>query len=181
MCSTKLIPAFILLISFTTVAQAQTQRNTFDWNGNSYDVINLEDVTMNQGLVLTATEQQVLNVMGPPDSVDDVPNDLTVYNMTLLLYENSYFYFQENKIHQLDINSDNLVFHYNGHSFKVGDNIASLETLFPNSFNTHEDVNTIVVNLGFIDGGELNSSTIDLVIQYDSNNKINRIRKAPLP
>lgn len=177
----KIVTTLFLLFGWACTSYSQVQTAEYHWQGKVYDVINLENVTMNQGLVLTATEQQVLNVMGPPDSIDDVPNDLTGYKMTLLLYENSYFYFQENKIHQLDINSDNVVFHYNGQSFKVGDNIASLETLFPNSFNTHEDVNTIVVNLGFIDDGELNSSTIDLIIQYDLNNKINRIRKAPLP
>jgi len=50
MNSTKLITVFILLISFTTVAQAQTQRSTFDWNGNTYDVINPTDVTLNENL-----------------------------------------------------------------------------------------------------------------------------------
>jgi len=171
----KILTTLFVLFGWTCTSFSQVQTAEFHWQGKIYDVIKTEDVTMNQGLGLTATEQQVLNVMGTPDSVDDVQNDLTGHVMTLLLYENSYFYFQEDKIHQLDINSDNVVFHFNGQSFKVGDYIGPLEALFPNSFSAHEDVNTIVVNLGYIDNGELKASEIDLIIRYDINDKIKRI------
>src|SRR6056297_2693089 len=80
MSSSKLITVFILLISFATVAQAQTQRSTFDWNGNTYDVINPADVTLNESLGLELTPQDLTDTMGSPDSIEGRYSELTGYD-----------------------------------------------------------------------------------------------------
>jgi len=175
MSSTKLITLFILLISFTTVAQAQTQRSTFDWNGNTYDVINPADVKLNDSLGLDLTPQELTDTMGSPDSIEDRHSELTGFDLTLYRYQNTYIYFHEECLEQLDTTSGNITFGYDGVNFKVGDVVGPLKELFPNSFNAHKDENTFVVNLGYIDNGDLKSSEIDLIIQYDSNDKIKRI------
>ena len=175
MSSPKLISILILFISFTTIAQAQTQRSTFEWSGNTYDVINPADVKLNESLGLDLTPQELIDAMGNPDSVEDRHSELTGYDLTLFRYQDTYIYFHEERLEQLDANSGNITFGYDGVNFKVGDYIGPLEALFPNSFSAHEDVNTIVVNLGYIDNGELKASEIDLIIRYDINDKIKRI------
>lgn len=175
MSSTKLISIFILLISFTAVAQAQTQRSTFEWNGNIFDVINPADITLNESLGLDLTPQELIDAMGYPDSVEDRHSELTGYDLTLYRYQNTYIYFHEEHLEQLDANSGNITFGYGGVNFKVGDLVGPLEELFPNSFNAHKEKNTFVVNLGYIDNVELKPSEIDLIIQYDVNDKIKRV------
>ena len=128
----KKIISFTLLI--TTIISCNAQSN---------DALLMDQITISS-FPIQQTTQSLISHIGNPDSITDYDNEIDNETWLDYKYSGNSFYFFNNQQVSFDLKTDSFYF-YNS-SIKVGNNIAVINTFFPNSYTKREVLN----NLGFI-------------------------------
>ncbi len=170
----KNIYVFIIIL-LVSKNSCKAQNNIVDYN----------KIYVNNISIATFKPNDFINSIGSPSSiyVDDMGFNTDVYKKN----ENR-FNFYKNYIDEknenynigdlisFDIMDSTILVKINNTTFKVGDNIAILKTVFPKSFNNNTQYETIMIGFrGDMNGGSWISDN-RLNVKYDKNTeKIIRI------
>ncbi|PKV66341.1 hypothetical protein [Pontibacter ramchanderi] len=121
---------------------------------------------------LNDTPTALTSVLGKPKSIDNVRSEQDNKSYYLYTYKHGSFYFDVDKLVSININSGSVIMSFNGQNhIRVGDNISSLQDIFPNSYHLKED-GQLFVNFKTSSG----TATDDAILfEYDAKGVITNI------
>ena len=100
------------------------------------DTIRVSKVKINNQFLISSAKSVYISNLGQPNSTkvfDYETEDLTVERLT---YNQSTFSFSGDEMITFSIRDNSISVNLNNTSIKVGDNIATLQNIFPNSYNS---------------------------------------------
>lgn len=100
------------------------------------DTIRVSKVKINNQFLVSSAKSVYISKLGQPNSskvFDYETEDITVET---LMYNQSSFSFSEDEMITFSIRDNSISVKLNNTSIKVGDNIAALQNIFPNSYNS---------------------------------------------
>lgn len=170
---------FMILILILTGSDIIAQNYDFDLiSVNDLKIsksITLEN-TKNESISLGDPKTEIIDVFGNPDNTKLVHWEIRDEMVNTFIYLNSTFSFLNDTLRSFYIKDPDFVFKYNDVEFKVGDQISSLSSVYPISYNNRYD-NSMVVYFGVEIEGEMKPSVVSLYIEFNSNEKVTGISR----
>ncbi|MBD1397881.1 hypothetical protein H9Q13_11955 [Pontibacter sp. JH31] len=163
----------VIAVMSIYVYNAQSQTNS-----NLPDLIDQSIVTIkpsagsSSGFKLTNTPTTLTSVLGEPKSIDNIHSEQDDKRYDVYTYEDASFYFDADKLVSTSINSSSIIVSFNGQNhIRVGDNISSLQDIFPNSYNLMKD-GQLFVNFKTSNGIATDEA---ILFEYKANGVITNI------
>jgi len=107
-------------------------------NTSEVDTVYCSEIDVN-GVLILASMEEVLSKIGNPDSIFTAIDDLSYppVKFKVFKYGQSELYFEEDELlSEVYLEDNSIIGGVTKHKIKVGDEVARLAPLFPNSFNT---------------------------------------------
>lgn len=138
--------------------------------GQTLDAIAVNDFSLNNTLHFGDSPSQLTAIMGQPTNISTEYWEIEDETATVYQYLNAEFEFVNNGLVGFQINSNqNITLNTNLTSFQVGDSIWTLQSYYPNSYNSRSN-GYMAINFGTGDYQYL-------LIQYDVNDVITSIER----
>lgn len=159
----------LLLILLFVFTNSGIEAQNYD-----FDLISVHDLKINESITLGDTKTEVTDLIGNPDNTKLEHWEIRDLMVNEYKYENSSFSFLNDKLESFYIKDPHFVLKYNETTFKVGDSINDLNSVFPTSFNNRSD-NSLIVYFGVEINGEMKPSVSFLYIEFNQNNIITAV------
>lgn len=155
---------FVVFIQQTVKCQVN-EHNSIDINS-----MTLKKSVNNNNSSLIIEKNQFISVFGNPSSSNNQVSEIDDLEYFKAYYLENSFWFVNDKLEVIILKDSSFEIIYNNNSFKVGNNINYLNSLFPISFSARKD-NQIFIS---INNQALKTDSF-LVFNYNNSNVITEI------
>jgi hypothetical protein len=153
----------ILFIIFILSIKINAQNN----------IINYDDLKINTTSLETLSKNSILSSLGFSSNATNYVSEMTNESFLKYSLNNNFILFENEKM--VGFSLDDATFYFINPNIKVGNNINSIATIYPLSFNNRELINNlgfIIINLSL---GDNSPSDEFVVINYDTSGVIRSI------
>ena len=156
--------SLIYLFLPALIACSAKKEHNLDINVLNASSFNFFKVASGNTIPLSASEGNIIYAFGEPGRINEGIAELNKFPCRKWIYNGAVIYLQAGRMVDIDLTSAAYGFVLNGKVIKVGENISTLKSSFPESFSSREN-HRIFVGLHY------NGEPIKSRISFDFNNQ----------